>query len=150
LSRQAHEVADLIHSASIHVLRKASEQDRVAGISRARLSALSVIVFRGPLTLGELAAAEGVRSATMTGIVNGLEADRLVRRQPHARDRRSVHVEATAAGRRLLQRARAARIDLLAARLGDLSGDELDLLWRAGELLEERFALRPWQSVESG
>ena len=63
-----------MHSAAIHVLRRAAEQDRSSGLSPARLSALSVVVFRGPLTLGELAVAEGVRSATMSGIVNGLEA----------------------------------------------------------------------------
>jgi DNA-binding MarR family transcriptional regulator len=117
-------------------------------MSPSRLSALSVLVFRGPLTLGELATAEGVRSATMTGIVNGLEAERLVSRRPHASDRRSVHVEATAAGRRLLARARAERIELVASKLGDLSAQELDLLWRAAELLEARFALRQWQPVE--
>jgi DNA-binding MarR family transcriptional regulator len=147
VSRQVHEVADLLHSAAIHLLRRASERDRTAKISPARLSALSVIVFRGPLTLGDLATAEGVRSATMTGLVNGLEADRLVRRRPHAADRRAVYIEATAAGRRLLERARAQRIDLVALKLQDLSDKELDLLWQAAELLEARFALRPWRPV---
>ena len=146
--RQAQEVGDILHSAAIHLLRRASEQDRTAKISPARLSALSVVVFRGPLTLGDLATAEGVRSATMSGIVNGLEAEGLVRRRPHATDRRAVHVEATAAGRRFLERARAQRIDLVASKLEDLSDKELDLLWQAAELLEARFALRPWRPVK--
>lgn len=148
MARQAREVADLVHSTAIHVLRRASEQDRTATLSPARLSALSVVVFRGPLTVGELAAAERVRSATMTGIVNGLQADRLVRRRPHASDRRAVQVEATATGRRLLARARSKRIDLVASKLDDLSRAELALVWRACELLEERFAVRPWQPLE--
>jgi DNA-binding MarR family transcriptional regulator len=139
----SEDVADRLHSAAIHLLRRAAEEDRGAGLSRARLSALSVVVFRGPLTLGELAAAEGVRSATMTGIVNGLERERLVRRRPHGTDRRAVQVEATAAGRRLLDRARARRIALVASKLHDLSPAELDVLHRAAELLEERFRLRP-------
>jgi DNA-binding MarR family transcriptional regulator len=150
MPRDPHEVADLLHSAAIHLLRRAGEQDRTASVSRARLSALSVVVFRGPLTLGELASAEGVRSATMTGLVNGLVTDGLVRRQPHETDRRAVVVEATAAGRRVLERARAARIDLVASKLADLTGAELDLLWQAAELLEARFALRPWQPVAPG
>jgi DNA-binding MarR family transcriptional regulator len=136
------EVADRLHSAAIHLLRRAAEEDRAAGASRARLSALSVVVFRGPLTLGELAAAEGVRSATMTGIVNGLERAGLVRRRPHGTDRRAIHVEATAAGRRLLERARARRIALVASKLADLAQRDFDLLDRAAELLEERFRLR--------
>jgi len=134
------EVADRLHSAAIHLLRRAAEEDRAAGLSRARLSALSVVVFRGPLTLGELATAEGVRSATMTGIVNGLERDGLVRRRPHGRDKRSVNIEATRAGRRLLDRARARRIDHVVSKLDDLSDDDLELLARAAELVDERFA----------
>ena len=117
-------------------------------MSSARLSALSVVVYRGPITLGELAAAEGVRSATMTGIVNGLETDGLVRRRPHTTDGRAVLIDATARGRRLLEQARARRIDLVASRLEDLSEADLGLLWRAAELLEGRFALRPWRPVE--
>ena len=136
------EVADRLHSAAIHLLRRAAEEDKAAGLSRARLSALSVVVFRGPLTLGELAAAEGVRSATMTGIVNGLEREGLVRRRPHGTDRRAVQVEATAAGRRLLDRARARRLQLVASKLADVSDAELDVLERAADLLEERFRLR--------
>lgn len=148
MTRQAREVADLVHSAAIHVLRRAAETDRASGVTPARLSALSVVVFRGPLTLGALAAAEGVRSATMTGIVNGLENGGLVRRRPHGSDGRSVEIASTPAGRRLLQRARAERIDRIVGAFGDLSKRELDLLWKAAELLEARFAVRPWQPVE--
>ena len=148
MSRPRQEVADLLHSAAIHLLRRAREQDETAGLSPARLSALSVVVFRGPLTLGELAAAESVRSATMTGIVNGLEAARLVRRRPHASDGRAVLIKATAAGRRVLEEARARRIDLVASKLADLPAPDLELLWQAAEILEARFALRPWQPVE--
>ncbi|HSC48643.1 MAG TPA: SMC-Scp complex subunit ScpB [Gaiellaceae bacterium] len=139
---ERNQVADRLHSAAIHVLRRAAEEDRAAGLSRARLSALSVVVFRGPLTLGELAAAEGVRSATMSGIVNGLERDGLVRRRPHGRDRRSVSIEPTPKGRRLLDRARASRIERIASRLDDLSAEELDVLARAAALLEARFSRR--------
>lgn len=148
MKRQGPEVADLLHSAAIHLLRRAREEDDESGLSPARLSALSVVVFRGPLTIGDLAAAEGVRSATMTGIVNGLEVGGLVRRRPHESDGRAVMVEPTAAGRRLLERARARRIDLVASRLEASSAEERELLWQAAELLEERFALRPWRPVE--
>ena len=141
-------VADLLHSASIHLLRRAAETDRTSGLSPARLSALSVAVFRGPLALGALARAERVRPATMTGIVQGLEADGLVRRQPHGRDARSVLIEATPKGKRLLTRARMQRIETISAGLGELSPAELDVLWQAGQLLESRFASRPWQPVQ--
>jgi DNA-binding MarR family transcriptional regulator len=137
------DVADRLHSAAIHLLRRAAEEDKTAGLSRARLSALSVVVFRGPLTLGELARAEHVRSATMSGIVNGLEGEGLVRRRPHGTDRRAVSIDATPAGRRVLERARSRRIEHVAARLADLSNEELDLLGRAAELVDERFSVPP-------
>jgi DNA-binding MarR family transcriptional regulator len=148
-NREHEHVADLLHSAAIHLLRRARERDAELGVSPARLSALSVVVFRGPLTLGELAQAEGVRSATMTGIVTGLEAQGLVRRRPDDRDRRAVRVAATDEGRRVLTEGRRRRIGTVAERLGDLGADELALLRRAGELLEERFALRPWRPVDA-
>lgn len=148
--KSKHEVADLIHSASIHVLRRAAERDVETGLTRARLSALSVVVFRGPLTLGALAESEGVRPATMTNIVTGLERAGLVRRKRNSADGRSVLVEATAAGTRATQRGRGRRIDAIAERLGDLDPDELALVWRAASLLEERFGVRPWRPLEPG
>src|SRR6266513_845763 len=111
------QVADLLNSAAIHLLRRASEADSRSGLSAARLSALSVVVFRGPITLGALAEAEGVRSATMSGIVKGLEQAGLVRRKPHGSDRRAILLEATGAGCRRLTRARKARIDAIASAL---------------------------------
>ena len=145
--RKVEVVADLLHSAAIHLLRRAREEDRALGVSPARLSALSVVVVRGPLTLGELAEAEGVRSATMTGIVTGLETQGLVRRRPDDRDRRAVRVEATAEGKRILARGRGRRIGAVVERLQDLAPEDLAALQRAGELLEARFALRPWRPL---
>ncbi len=135
-SASAEVVADRLHSAAIHVLRRVRKQDETSGLGPARLSALSVVVFAGPLTLGELAAAEQVRPPTMTRIVDGLVADRLVRKQPGG-DRRTVVITTTPRGRRLLQKARERRIAVLAERLRGLSGDELALLARAAELMED-------------
>src|SRR5918992_5663788 len=98
--------ADRLHSAAIHLLRLLREEDVASGVSAARLSALSVVVFAGPVTLGRLAAAEQVRPPTITGVVSGLERDGLVRRRPDRRDRRVQWVDATAKGRRVLSRAR--------------------------------------------
>lgn len=130
------DVANRLHSAAIHVLRRASGADPASGLTPARLSALSVVVFAGPLTVGDLAAAEQVRSPTMTSLVNGLEGAGLVRRRPDPDDGRGVLVEATAQGRRVLQRARARRVRVLADRLAGLGARDLATLRRAAALME--------------
>lgn len=129
-------VADLLHSAAVHVLRRASAVDPESGLTPARLSALSVVVFAGPLTVGDLAAAEQVRSPTMTSLVNALEEAGLVARRPAPDDRRSVLVVATARGRRVLQRARARRVAELTERLTGLPARDLATLRRAAGLME--------------
>jgi len=72
ISNEETVVADQLHSASIHLLRKLRREDAASGLNAARLSALSVIVFAGPITPGDLAAAEQVRPPTMTRIVDAL------------------------------------------------------------------------------
>jgi DNA-binding MarR family transcriptional regulator len=133
--------AGRFHSAAIHALRYAAREDPASGLSASRLSALSVLVFGGPKTLGELAAAEQVRPPTMTRIVQGLEEDGLARRRADLDDGRVVHVNATAKGKRVLQRARRRRIAKLAERLSSLDAREVALVEQAAELVEK--ALRP-------
>jgi DNA-binding MarR family transcriptional regulator len=130
-------VADKLNSAMIHLLRRAAREDQAAGIGRAQLSAVSVLVFGGDMTLGRLADAEHVRPPTMTRIVAALEQAGLVRKEPSADDRRSVRVTATPAGRRLMQAARRRRIQALAARLEGLAPRDLDTLDRAASLMED-------------
>jgi DNA-binding MarR family transcriptional regulator len=132
--------ADRLHSAAIHLLRLVREEDVASGISAARLSALSVVVFAGPLTLGGLAAAEQVRPPTISGIVSGLERDGLIRRRQDSSDGRVQWVHATAKGRRVLSQARRRRIEAFAPRLRGLSGEELATLERAAELIEQAVA----------
>src|ERR1051325_1422205 len=111
-SRQA-EAADRFHSAAIRALRHVRREDSATGLSAARLSALSVLVFGGPRTLGELAAAEQVRPATMTGIAQSLVEHGYARREPDPNDRRVARLSATAKGRKVMQRGRERRVETL-------------------------------------
>ena len=130
------EVADRLHSAAIHLLRHARKQDVLAGVGPARLSALSVLVFGGPMALGQLAAAEQVRAPTMSRIVAGLRRLGLARIETDAKDARRIQVTATAKGVRLLQEARARRVRLVAEILSGLREEEMNSLLRAAELVE--------------
>ncbi len=131
------EVADRLHSAAIHLLRLVRREDTVSGLSPARMSALSVLVFGGPRTVGELAAAEQVRSPTMSRLVSEMEAEGLVERHPSSEDRRAVVVVATGAGRRTMQEGRRRRVAALAERVGRLPPGDVALLDRAAAVMEQ-------------
>jgi DNA-binding MarR family transcriptional regulator len=128
--------ADRVHSAAIHLLRRLRRQDRATGLSPARASALSVLVFGGPVTLSRLADAEQVSTPTMTRLVAGLERDGLLRREPDSADRRLVWLHPTPKGIRTLQEGRRRRVEDLAARLASLPPQEIETIGRAAEILE--------------
>src|SRR4051812_33169237 len=107
------DIATRLNSASIHLVRRARTADRALGVPPGQLSALSVLVFGGARTIAELADAEQVTSPTMTRIVDGLERAALAERRPHPGDGRATLVRATAKGRRVMERGRRRRVDLI-------------------------------------
>jgi DNA-binding MarR family transcriptional regulator len=134
-TRQAR-IANRLNSAAIHLLRRIAQHDGADGVTPARLSALSVLVYGGAQTLGELARRQGVSLPTMSRLVDALVRDGLTSRLPHAHDRRAVQLAVTPAGRVAMERARARRIERLAGELAALSRDELTALERALTALE--------------
>jgi DNA-binding MarR family transcriptional regulator len=136
------ELADRLHSAAIHLLRSLRREDARSGLTAPRLSALSVVVFGGPLTIGELAAAEQVRPPTMTRLIDALERDGLVTRTRDAGDGRVTRIDATARGQRLLAAGRARRVAALARQMATLAAADRATLARAAALIES-LALPP-------
>jgi DNA-binding MarR family transcriptional regulator len=137
---EAETLADQLHSAAIHLLRTLRREDDASGLSAPRLSALSVVVFGGPLTLGQLARAEQVRPPTMTRIVTGLEKAGLVRRIGDPRDHRLTRIQATAKGQRVLAEGRARRVRLLADSVSGLDEAKLAALGRGIQVFKELVA----------
>ena len=133
---EAVRVADRLHSLSIRLLRRLRREDGADGLSAPQLSALSVIVFAGPLPVGELAEAEQVRPPTISRLLRRLEREGLVSRESDPADGRVVRVRATAAGQRLLEAGRARRVAALAARFAALDPAELATLRDAAAVLE--------------
>lgn len=136
VDQRDRQTADRLHSAAIHLLRRLRTEDDVTGLSAPRLSALSVIVFAGPIGLGNLAAAEQVRPPSMSRLVKELEADGLVTLETDAADRRRRWIRATKKGQRLLEEGRNRRVARLAAQLARLPERERRLLARAASVLE--------------
>lgn len=129
-------VANRLHSAAIHLLRRVRTQDDAMGLTAPLASALSVVVFGGPISLGALARAEQVRPPTITRLVAQLERRGLVVRETDAKDGRVQRVRATAKGRKVLEAGRARRVASLTALIDALEPAQLATLERAAELIE--------------
>jgi len=136
-AKDTEAVAGRLHSAAIHLLRRLRQSDKASGVSAARLSALSVLVFGGGRTIGQLADVEQVRPPTMTRLVQALEAEGYIRRAPDPDDRRAVRLFATAKAQRLLERSRKSRIDALMQLIRPLNAADVKRLGRAADLIEQ-------------
>jgi DNA-binding MarR family transcriptional regulator len=135
LPARAEAVADRLHSAAIRLLRRLRLQDRSTGVGPAQLSALSVLVFAGPRSLGELAEVEGVRPPTMSRVVAGLRRAGLVRAETVGGDRRKLRLVPTRRGQRVMQEGRRRRLQRLARVLRSLPAEDVRRLGRAAETI---------------
>jgi DNA-binding MarR family transcriptional regulator len=129
------ELAARLASLSTVLQRHLARADAGEGLTRARLSALALLVLGGPRTLGDLAAAERVRPPSMTRLVQAMEADGLVMREPHPSDGRSIIIRATAKGERQLEIGRLRQIAPLAEAISELDRAERTQLEDATDLL---------------
>jgi len=137
LSDVNRSIADRLHSTAIKLLRRLRREDEAMGLTAARASALSVLVFGGrPITLGALAQAEQVTAPTVTRLIVGMERDGLVRREPDAKDGRVVWLHATPKGAKLLHAGRRRRVAALEADLASLAPTERHTLADAVSILE--------------
>jgi DNA-binding MarR family transcriptional regulator len=123
-SEEVVELADALHSTAIHLLRQLRVEDRASGIGPAQLSALSVLVFGGSMSLKQLAEIEQVKPPTMVRIVRGLVDQRLATSRADRTDARKIHISASARGRTVMLRARYRRVEALARMLAERSKAE--------------------------
>jgi DNA-binding MarR family transcriptional regulator len=135
------DVANRLHSAAIHLLRRARRTDPLTGVSPAQLSALSVLMS-GPKTLGDLAAAEQVRPPTMSRLVSEMERAGVARKVPDRTDGRVVRVHATPKGLRALSRGRAMRIEAIERLISELDPEDLSVVERAVGTIEKLLGQR--------
>ena len=109
----------------------------LSDIQLAALAALAALARHDSMTPGELAEHEKVQPPSMTRVIAVLEERGLVRRKPHATDRRQVVLTVTEEGRDVVQRVRRRREAWLAQRLQELTPDERQILRAAGPILEK-------------
>lgn len=130
------DLAPRLRLAVMRLARRLRQQSADEALTLSQVSALATLDRIGPLTLGDLAAAERVQPPTMTRVVASLLERGLVARTPNPLDRRSAQVAVTADGRKLLDRNRSRRTAYLARRLAQLSPAERAVLDEALPLLE--------------
>jgi DNA-binding MarR family transcriptional regulator len=130
--------ANALHSAALRLLRRAATADGGMSLDGPRASLLSVLVFAGPQPMRRLAEIEQVSPPAITKLVTALQAQNLVIRRPSEKDRRVVLVEATPAGRAILEGGRRERVRLVAGLLAGLSTKDLNTLHRAAEIIAIR------------
>lgn len=130
------EIADALHSKTIHLLRRLRLKDLASGVGPAKLSALSVLVFSPrPLSLAELAAAEQVKNPTMSRLVSGMEREGLVSISAAKTDARVMEIKPTKRGKRVLLAGKQRRVSSLANALNGLKASELAVLEQSVEIL---------------
>src|SRR3984957_6308336 len=96
-------------------------------LSDIQLAALAALERHESMTPGELAEHEKVQPPSMTGVIAVLGERGLVRRAPHATDRRQVVLTVTTAGRDLVHRVRRRREAWLAQRFQALVPEEREI-----------------------
>ena len=108
-------------------------------LTAARMSALRIIIESDGSTGGQIAQAEGVTQATITRVLDGLDENGFIEREPSRRDRRIVDVRATEAGRAAFREAVVSQIEHLAGDLGTLSAEDRTKISDAMRHLERLF-----------
>jgi DNA-binding MarR family transcriptional regulator len=106
-------------------------------LSDIQLAALAALARHDSMTPGELAEHEKVQPPSMTRVIAVLEERGLVKREPHATDRRQVVLTVTDDGRDVVQRVRRRREAWLAQRLQELTPDDREILRAAAPILEK-------------
>lgn len=135
------EIAELLHEQFARLSRQLRTLELPQGMTPERLSALSVIDKRGPISVTALAEREMVRPATMSRMVTALVEEGLVKRSEDKNDARGVLVSATPKGRRVYQRAQEQRLQHFAEVLESLNDEQVASMRSLTSALERLTAL---------
>jgi len=130
-------VASTVRRGVMGLGRKLKLERPAGGRTSLELSALGHLHRHGPMTPGEIAAAERVQPQTLTRTLTSLESSGLISKGGHPQDGRRVLLGLTDAGLDALRRDMAARDSWLAqAMSASLTTTECELLRLTAGLLE--------------
>jgi len=126
--------------AAMRVIRQHMRSHRLPGMSVPQFRALAFLNRYGTATLSVVAEHVGTNLPSMSRMVQSLVEGQLVQRRAGSPDRRTICLQITAKGRRVLNVARKATVQQLAGLLQPLTAEELDRLDEAMSLLVRVFS----------
>ena len=132
---EAVDVANRIRPALLKLARELRRESHALGVTGGQVTLLIQIHKHRGIGVRDLAALERMSPAAMSGYVDRLEKAGLIRRTPDAIDRRRHGLSLTDEGERVLRSVKSRRTAWLAARLEQLTPEELDALDTAVEPL---------------
>ncbi len=133
---QLLQAATAVRRGATRLARRLRAERPGGGEPLLRLSVLSHLHGRGPMTPGELAAAERLQPQSLSRTLAGLEHDALISRAADGQDRRRAVLAITGAGQEVLRRDFRQRDSWLALAMSGLTPTEREVLRLAGELME--------------
>jgi len=128
-------LANQLRPVLLRLSRELRKETESLGVTARQVTLLWLIKTNRGLSLRELAAEERISAPALSGHVDRLERAGLIERVRDETDRRRVGLTLTEEGARLLRRVRARRTTWLAARLRELTPDEIAAIEAAIEPL---------------
>ena len=130
------EVPARLRTAVARLARRLKPTAAAGTLTLSEVDVLFTVANRGPLRLSDLAQAAGMNPTMLSRVVAKLEEQALLRRLPDRSDGRVCNVEVTPEGRRLIERIRTERTDVLSHQLAMLAPAERQAVVAALPVLE--------------
>jgi DNA-binding MarR family transcriptional regulator len=145
---QLLDTATAVRRGATRLARRLRAERPEPGETLLRLSVLSHLHGRGPMTPGALAAADRLQPQSLSRTLAGLEHDGLASRAADGHDRRRSVLAITAVGQEVLRRDFRQRDSWLALAMAGLTPTEREVLRLAADLMDrladsDTTALRP-------
>ncbi len=128
-------VADLSQSIA-QLLRRLRTVSAAQELSWTEAAVLTRLAIDGPATTADLARAECMKPQSMGATIAALEEMGIVERKPHPTDGRQVNIALTAKGTALRNTGKDARRTWLAQSMSQLTEQERETLFAAGEIIK--------------
>jgi DNA-binding MarR family transcriptional regulator len=116
--------------------RQLNASSTAEGLTPSQASVLALVVYRGPLSLSELAELEGLNPTMLSRVVGRLQELELIRRIPDPADLRSASVMSTPEGQKVDGRVKAQRAAVVSQCVDQLSDHQEQALSAALPALE--------------